>query len=66
MTLTQFALRSILMFDAVTCAIPGARTARQALENAAAADVPALDAQVMRSVQAVYDAQIRPHVHAHW
>ena len=39
-TLAQFALRWILMFDAVTCAIPGARTAAQARENAAAADLP--------------------------
>ena len=33
MTLTQFALRWILMFDAVTCAIPGAKTPAQAEEN---------------------------------
>ena len=34
-SLTQLALRWILMFDGVTCAIPGARTAAQARENAA-------------------------------
>ena len=38
-TMAQLALRWILMFDAVTCAIPGARTERQARENAAAADL---------------------------
>ena len=36
-TLAQLALRWILMFDAVSCAIPGAKNARQARENAAAA-----------------------------
>jgi len=36
-TLAQLALRWILMFDAVSCAIPGAKTPVQARENAAAA-----------------------------
>src|SRR5262245_61812415 len=42
-TLAQFALRWTLMFDAVTCAIPGARTPEQARANAAAADLPSVD-----------------------
>ena len=42
-TLTQLALRWILMFDAVTCAIPGAKTEEQARDNAAAASLPSLD-----------------------
>ena len=53
------------MFDAVTCAIPGAKT-RQARENAAAADVPALSADTMAKVRRVYDSRIRQHVHASW
>lgn len=65
-TLAQFALRWILMFDAVTCAIPGARTPEQARANAAAADLPAIDERTMRAVREIYDAQIRRHVHAHW
>ena len=36
--LAQWALRWILMFDAVTCAIPGARNPRQVEENARAAE----------------------------
>ena len=39
-TMAQFALRWILMFDAVTVAIPGAKTAAQAQANARAADLP--------------------------
>ena len=65
-TLAQFALRWILMFDAVTCAIPGARSEAQARENASAAALPALSADTMAAVTAVYDSRIRQHVHASW
>ena len=65
-SLTQLALRWILMFDGVTCAIPGARTAAQARENAAAAALPPLDAGTMAAVRRVYDEHIRGHVHAGW
>jgi aryl-alcohol dehydrogenase-like predicted oxidoreductase len=65
-TLTQFALRWILMFDAVTCAIPGARTADQARANAGAADLPAIDPETMNAVREIYERTIRPHVHQYW
>jgi aryl-alcohol dehydrogenase-like predicted oxidoreductase len=65
-TLTQLALRWILMFDGVTCAIPGARTESQARENAAAAGLPALSPDTMAALAAVYDARIRQHVHSSW
>jgi aryl-alcohol dehydrogenase-like predicted oxidoreductase len=65
-TLTQLALRWILMFDAVTCAIPGARNEQQARDNAGAAVLPALDDETMQAVRAVYDEDIRQHVHGHW
>jgi aryl-alcohol dehydrogenase-like predicted oxidoreductase len=65
-TLAQLALRWILMFDAVTCAIPGARHEQQAHENVRAASLMPLDEPRMASGQRVYDEYIRPHVHAHW
>ena len=65
-TLTQFALRWILMFDAVSCAIPGARTAEQARANATAADLPPIDAETMAAVRRIYDDRIRTHVHRFW
>lgn len=65
-TMAQFALRWILMFDAVTCAIPGAKSPKQARENAGAARLPPLDARTMDAVRQVYDECIRPAVHAHW
>jgi aryl-alcohol dehydrogenase-like predicted oxidoreductase len=65
-TLAQFALRWILMFDAVTCAIPGAKNEEQARQNAVAADLPPLTAEQMAHVQRIYDTRIRRHVHASW
>lgn len=65
-TLAQLALRWILMFDAVACAIPGARTPAQARDNAAAAALPPLSNEAMATLQAVYDDRIRPLVHANW
>jgi aryl-alcohol dehydrogenase-like predicted oxidoreductase len=65
-TLAQLALRWVLMFDAVSCAIPGAKTAAQARDNAAAAALPPLSERDMASVRAVYDDAIRPHVHHRW
>jgi aryl-alcohol dehydrogenase-like predicted oxidoreductase len=66
MTMTQFALRWILMFEAVTCAIPGAKTPAQARDNAGAAGFPRLSPAVMDGVRAVYDELMRPLVHASW
>jgi aryl-alcohol dehydrogenase-like predicted oxidoreductase len=65
-TMAQLALRWLLMFDAVTCAIPGAKTPAQARDNVASADLPALDARTMDSARKVYDQHIRRHVHASW
>src|SRR5512140_2920370 len=42
MSMTQFALRWILMFDAVTCAIPGAKNAQQEEDNVKAAQMAPL------------------------
>jgi aryl-alcohol dehydrogenase-like predicted oxidoreductase len=66
MSMTQFVLRWILMFDAVTCAIPGAKTPTQEEDNAAAADLPPLPREVMEGVKAVYDQYIRAEVHSQW
>lgn len=65
-TLAQFALRWILMHDAVSTVIPGARSPEQASANAAAAELPALDAATMERVRAVYDERIAPYVHQRW
>ncbi len=66
MSMVQFALRWILMFDAVTCAIPGAKRPSQADENFSAADLPKLSDETMRKVQMIYDQTIRAEVHHYW
>jgi aryl-alcohol dehydrogenase-like predicted oxidoreductase len=65
-TMAQFALRWILMFDAVSCAIPGAKNRQQALDNARASDLPALSPQTMAQVKAIYDDLIKEQVHQRW
>jgi aryl-alcohol dehydrogenase-like predicted oxidoreductase len=66
MTLTQMALRWILNFPAVTCAIPGAKRPSQVEENVRAADLPALSDETMSKVREIYDRLVRPQVHHYW
>lgn len=65
-TMARVALRWILMSDAVTVVIPGARNAEQARSNAGAATLPALSDEIMSELAAIYDQDIRPHVHQRW
>jgi aryl-alcohol dehydrogenase-like predicted oxidoreductase len=65
-TMAQMALRWILMNDAVSVVIPGARTPDQARANAAADALAPLSPDVMSAVRAIYDAEIKPHVHHRW
>lgn len=65
-TLAQFALRWIQMFEAVTCAIPGARRPAQVEENCAAADLPTLDDITMQAVRQLYESRLKPFAHYHW
>jgi aryl-alcohol dehydrogenase-like predicted oxidoreductase len=65
-TMSQLALRWTLMFEAVSCAIPGARTPQQARENGAAADMPPLSPETMAAVRTVYDDCLRALVHPSW
>ncbi len=65
-TMAQFALRWILMHDAVTCAIPGAKNAAQVDDNVRAGELPPLSAETLGRVRTVYEASIRPLVHHRW
>jgi aryl-alcohol dehydrogenase-like predicted oxidoreductase len=66
MSMTQLALRWILMFDAVSCAIPGAKNPQQAEDNILAAGKPALTEDTMRVVRKVYIDHIMGLVHHYW
>jgi len=65
-SMAAFALRWILMAEAVTVVIPGARNAEQAKANAAAADLAPLSADVMTATREIYGRLIAPHVHQRW
>jgi len=65
-SMAQFALRWILMFDAVTCAIPGGKRPGQVADNCHAADLPPLTPEAMSAIKEIYDRKIRPQVHQRW
>jgi aryl-alcohol dehydrogenase-like predicted oxidoreductase len=65
-SLAQLALRWILMHEAVTCAIPGAKRLEQVEENCAAADLPPLSESAMNAIRRIYDTHIRAQVHHRW
>lgn len=65
-TMAQFALRWILMFDAVSCAIPGAKNPQQAVDNVRAADLPPFSNETMTAIKAIYNDMIREQVHQRW
>jgi aryl-alcohol dehydrogenase-like predicted oxidoreductase len=66
MSMAQLALRWILMHEAVTCAIPGAKRPSQVEENIRAVDLPPLSDEMMAGIRGVYDQYIRQQVHQRW
>jgi aryl-alcohol dehydrogenase-like predicted oxidoreductase len=64
--MAQMTLRWILMDDAVSTVIPGARNPEQAQANAAAAGLPRLSDETMTLIGEVYAQRVRPHVHGRW
>lgn len=65
-SMPQFALRWILMHAAVSCTIPGAKNPKQAEDNTAAADLPAISQEVMEQIEQIYTTRIREAVHHYW
>ncbi len=65
-SMAQFALRWILMYEAVSCTIPGAKNPQQASDNAKAAELPPLSDEIMAAVKDIYDSMIKDQVHHKW
>jgi aryl-alcohol dehydrogenase-like predicted oxidoreductase len=65
-SMAQFALRWILMEDAVSTVIPGAKNPGQAVANAAASTASPIDEEAMTAVEEIYGRSVAPHVHARW
>ncbi len=64
--LAHWALRWILMFDAVSCVIPGASRPAQLASNLQAASLRPLTDAEMAKVCAIYDRHVKASVHARW
>jgi aryl-alcohol dehydrogenase-like predicted oxidoreductase len=65
-TMAQFALRWILMHDAVSVTIPGAKNAQEPRQNVVASDLPPLSPETMARVAAIYQQRVKPFVHQRW
>ena len=64
--LAALALKWILMFDEVSCVIPGASTPEQVISNLKALDLPELSGEEMAEVKAAYEKFIKNPVHYLW
>lgn len=64
--LIPFALRWILMFDAVSVVIPGASKVEQVYSNVRAAELPPLTGEQMKGVEDIYNRYLRESVHENW
>lgn len=65
-SLAAFSMRWILMEDAVTAVIPGAKRPSQVEENIRAAALEPLTDSALRQIEALYHERIRPLVHQRW
>ena len=64
--LALLAIRWVLMYDAVSCVIPGASSPSQVQNNLLAADLQQVSADDMLFVKSVYDDYIKGDVHQIW
>lgn len=64
--LIPYALRWVLMHEAVSVVIPGASKSSQVISNVRAAELEALTPEQMNGVKEIYDKYIRNDVHSQW
>jgi len=65
-TMAQFALKWILMHDAISCTIPGAKRPSQVEDNCRASDLPDLSEEVMGGIRDIYEKYVKAGVHQRW
>lgn len=65
-TMAQFALRWILMNEAVSTVIPGAKNAAQANGNDSASGIKEISPSTIEELKAIYESRIAPYVHQLW
>ena len=64
--LAYWALRWILMFETVSCVIPGASRPEQLTSNLQAAALRPLSEAEMAQVRSIYERHVKPAVHPRW
>lgn len=64
--LTHIAIKWILMFEEVSCVIPGASKIDHLRSNLAAQNLRDLSSEEISAVKEIYDHLIRPSVHHRW
>ena len=64
--LAPIALKWILMFEEVSCVIPGASNSDQLNSNLEASTIPDLTNEELKGVKEIYDKWIRPQIHHRW
>jgi aryl-alcohol dehydrogenase-like predicted oxidoreductase len=65
-SMAALALRWILMAQAVSVVIPGAKSRAQAAGNAAASTMPSLSPETMQALRTIYEERIAKYVHHRW
>src|SRR6056297_188596 len=64
--LVQLALRWVLMSDEVSCVIPGASSVEHIESNLHASEKSIVPADVMKTINKIYESNIKPLVHQRW
>jgi aryl-alcohol dehydrogenase-like predicted oxidoreductase len=64
--LALLAIKWVLMYDAVSCVIPGASSPSQAQNNLLAADLPQISEADMKFIKSIYEEYIKVDVHQIW
>lgn len=65
-SMTEFALKWILMHKQISTVITGAKTSNQIRENANSSTKPDLNEETMMKVKEIYDEKIKAMVHQYW
>ena len=64
-SLSQLALKWILMHEAVSVIIPGAKNSDQVLKNISASSLPDIH-DVMQKIEDIYNTHLKTDIHPHW
>ena len=64
-SLSQLALKWILMHEAVSVIIPGAKNSDQVLKNISASSLPDIH-DLMQKIEDIYNTNLKTDIHPHW